>query len=298
MGTALSSAIIVALTATASPQGQAPWAASAAGYVSMQMSDTFQGNTIDLLRTGAAGFNWYLPGGYPNAVQNVWASFTNITSADVSVSNGIFTIKDGRSGFGADVSTCWPNGGSYVGTQFTNGFYAEATIAFNPALASSGYGQWPAFWLLSSNFLISGANTGVEMDVMECLVASGSCTTNTVTGTLHDWSWASPQSPTSNVVLYGTAQPASGIYHRYGVQWIPQAKNGGVNGSWKLSKDGVAYGTVTYSSTAGSAPPAGPSNPSGVFSDADSLSFCMFLGAGPAPANTFPMSIINVQVWH
>ena len=265
-------------TVPAPPSYAYPW------FNNLAINENFSSLTsIDTQDTGGAGFTWYTHGAWPNAGTPNWRSTSSIPAADlVKIAGGGLSILDDPSGRGYGIATAAASGQSYVGRVFCTGFYAEATLAFDPTLAN-GQTSWPAFWSEALEFLIGTRSPWAELDFFE---GKPNGSPVTITEWLAQWHQTGGVGaldvsiPNDDLTTY-LGSPDYSKPHAYGTLFVPTWKNGGT-GIVQRYFDGVhiPYGDVTYSA-------------GGNYSQLDSQCDVIVLGAGP----NWPVKVYAVRVW-
>jgi hypothetical protein len=286
-----------------------PYVAVQAGFSTPTFQSFLISSEFDIAQTYPSGTTkkWYFTaccGTSPSASSTV--TFNSPTGAVVGGNNVASTV--GTAGIKSI--------GSWVGTAFGGGGYFEAVLYFSSAqaIAANLAGGWPAWWMqpietLSNNGLAqwTGQATGYshqgELDIMEYDLFNSYPTANYGATVHDDWgiynitcsaycgvtNGPGGGSNFSNAVVSGTGN--YGVWHRYGVLWIPATS--GANGSITYYFDGQPVARVTYSqySAIADAPP--PGTVSWTFGVADVQHFVLMLSTG----TTQPMTVGYVGVW-
>jgi hypothetical protein len=247
-------------------------------------------NGFDINATFAPGYNWYMRAfQWPGA--NTGQQYT-VPANSVSTSNSILTINTtttGPSPYGGWMGTTGYAGAAatpqLAGKAFKNGGYFEASIAFDPSSIPS----WPgsptprgmAFWLQDNQVGLdtslqqnTGLPYGIEFDIFEWYLPTNALDNNI-------WAWTSYNSSTSQGSNIYTLSSYT-TFHKYGMLWVPAAKNAGT-GLIKFYVDGVQKGgTVSYTS----------SDPL-YYADTSVLGLNLMIGSMPG----WPMQVDYVTVW-
>jgi hypothetical protein len=262
-----------------------PPQALAWGYGTNTFLDKFKSaSTIDVNNSITSGFNWYTNNAWANVGSAAWADAGATQASDITVANGVMTLATDRSGFSEGLNTAveQTSGTSWGGTAFSGGFYWETYTQFTPQAST---GAWPADWSISLELLTQscpsfGGLGSPELDTMEDVSGDGD-----LWASVHAWSGSGCATSNSSLT---TVQAADSNWHRYGLLWVTQATNGGVNGVLEWYYDEVLVKSCTYSSSGASScnPSLSPSNPTGVLSTLDSQHFPLILGTG----TSWPMS--------
>ena len=293
------------LSALSAAQGcrMIPGQAYDAGFRNLVFFDDFLSmNTIDARGTGAPGFNWYTR---QFSGSNITIPVNPTPGSWLSVKNSILTIATNQpSDGGFQIQSVGYAGKNNYVKGFTltpgNGAYLEVSAQFNPALsygAGTGSQPWPLpLWMQDLNGTLSQVNGTslahfVEFDIAE-FYATGVGTAQYDVAA-HDWT-SSGATDTNNQVNVIPLSGAPSNWNTYGMLWQTQVGTGG-NGLVRWFFNGAGLQPVlAYSSSTGSSPAATPSNPSGVFSSADSDSFVLFMNAGNP---NWYLNVDYVAVW-
>ncbi len=281
------------------PAPPIPAAAIAAGDVNLTFGTlaNFTPRTVDIQRTGAPGFQWYLP---PSGVSHPTLN-----------PDGSVTIVESANNANTGLQTYWSTGWrkSWRGFAVGGGAYFEATIAIpSPATIRTATG-WPSWWTFPIEHLNQmngqlpddqwagqppGLEHWAEPDIMEKMDTGDV----SYLGAAHDWygHWRVPTAactsprtnhicgfqqawPTPNRVPGGAVDFTR--YHRYGLLWIPATATR--PGSFTYFFDGEQVGpTTTWSLYTGQAPPIGLPSP-WAFGVVDKEHMVLVLGAGLSP---------------
>lgn len=272
-----------------------PQPALAGGYTKQVFFDSMAStSTVDLSNTLAPGFNWYMAGAWQQT--GSFHGIATTSSGQISASAGAMNITgnasspSGPSGYG--LITAMASGSSYVGTVFQGGYYAECSVTFNPADAPSWTSSVPTLWSIDIQGLmaLSGTPRTVETDIMEATEPQSAV----IHSNYHDFPGNSGTLPaTENSVNQLVTWPTvvNGVYHSYGLLWLPM--NGGVGTLAPYTDDAYGGAKIRYSATTGSTPAAVSTNFNGVFSAIDSDLMPLIIGAGNSTTTSFK----NCQVW-
>jgi hypothetical protein len=105
--------------------------------------------TIDITNSKAAGFNWYVNGGWPQYTHSTgWATGApSVYNTDFSVASSLLTIVNDHSNVGAGINTTvsnHPTNNGYTGQAFVLPAYFESRIRYtqNAAAANPGLAFW------------------------------------------------------------------------------------------------------------------------------------------------------------
>lgn len=222
-----------------------PPVAATAGFNNLLIWDDFNSvATIDVNNTKNPGYIWY------NDVRS-----PVVPASAYSVSNSILTINADLSlGHSANIQTPGYDGNmgypNYRGIIIPpTGFYFEISMGWSLS-PPGGAVHWPQafFFDMNIDWCNAGDGTAVpqpygEIDVMEAF----SCPACPLV-TIHQWNDCSSTNQVGGGYSFGGADLSQ--QHKYGCLWIPQSKNGGVNGVLKFYFDRVLQPglTTTYSS--------------------------------------------------
>jgi hypothetical protein len=285
----------------------APGPAKDAGFTDLVFYDDFlTPKTIDINGTGAPGYNWYTKHftgpDIPIPINPTPASWLRVQDSILTI---LTSVNPGFNGFEL-ASTCFYGGTSVAnGFQLTpgNGAYFQVNCAFNPALAPGSATPptgWPTpLWMQSTAGHLAQVNGTslahyVEYDVLEVIPTSAAGAPVYSFGA-HDWTSVGATYTSNTVETFGRMSPGTG-FHTWEMLWQTIAGGGGANGLVQRFYDGTYLGPpydMTYSTSAGSAPAATPSNPNGSFSSGDSEIFTLFMLTG----QNWPLQIDWLAVW-
>jgi len=212
-----------------------PAAAAEAHYNNLTLWDDFDTvETIDVNATQKAGFNWW-PFGWPTHANP--GSPAPLSPGHLVVANSVVTIGTERGAkinsrmFPSDYSTV----STGIGRTFSNGFYCEVKMQWNPNDGQKRAGSWwPSVWFWEEQYALEQAQTTkygpyeplrAELDLWEAPFPTDKPGTITPCST-HQWtdSYSQPYGTTGNVngnLIDYTR------FNRYGLRWIPMAKNHG-----------------------------------------------------------------------
>lgn len=287
-----------------------PGPAADAGYLDHTFAGTFSAATVDVGRTGAAGFAFY-----------PWTWFgQHMNTSELQLNDdGSITLL-GTTTASAELATAIPaaNSAKFVGTAFGGGAYFEAALAFNPQqVIDAGFvGGWPAFWSLAIDADI-GLPTGfwydtnpdagylhnIENDFFEYdqKAPATQGQTNVYGSVLHDWYGvygktcppnlcvANPTTSGLRTVPVGTDFTTP---HRFGALWQPATATH--LGSASYYFDGQLLGNSFEWQPYGTEGVPGPTPVSPwQFSWMDRGHYFVILGTRPGE----PMRVLSVDVW-
>jgi hypothetical protein len=147
---------------------------------------------------------------------------------------------------------------------------------------------WPAAWMISLEpFTTPSTTLFIEEDLMEARAVNFQVVE--ISATTHEW--VTGQSQNNNVLSNYQAGIDTALHHWEYLHIVP-ADNGGT-GLIKVYMDGALKSSVSYSASAGSSPPASPSNPAGVFMSGVNQHRFLKIAAGD---NT-PITVPLVEIW-
>lgn len=138
---------------------------------------------------------------------------------------------------GEDAPTCWYGPCAYTSARLTTRDRFSVTHGRVEARirVPSGFGIWPAFWMLGDAVADVGWPAGGEIDVMEHV---GRLPT-VVHGTIHGPGYSGSSAPTGSIDL---GVPVSDAAHTFAVEWLP--------GEITWSMDGAVYHRVSAADVA------------------------------------------------
>lgn len=275
-----------------------PAAAASYGFNTLTFYDDFNSlSTIDVNNTMQPGYKWYVQslvlGTYPTNTLIAFAPSSFSVASSILTYTPNTPVGDPNSG-GNIYCAGFKSDNTFVGNTIApTGWYAECRMSYDPSKVS---GNWfPAFWMWDKSIMLNSAtNTAYgthrysEFDIFESYGTSG-------TGYV-DWDWSSPSTQVSNTNSnLGVPSPVDSGFHKYGLLWVPQAKNGGT-GLIQRYIDGVHYpaGDVTYSSsTISSNATTGATTGWMSGADASTQGFTVQLQTG----SNCPINVDYVQIW-
>lgn len=266
-------------------------------------------STIDINRSGAAGFKWY--------TTPFFVPPSSKTPSIIKVSNGVLTLNSTatsvRNGNIATVASTNSNSQGYIGKVFGGGAYFEARIAFDPTKVNTANG-WPSFWSMSIEHIAqknadqwaghgAGYSHFIEDDFFEYVTASFAGP-NSYGATMHDWygiynktcppgyckinNTYGGGSFFKNAVIKTPTNTDWAQFHIIGQLWVPS--NGQSKGYVQNYFDGKLMSTVSWvPSISGTSPPSGDFT----FSIMDQNHLVVILGTGINQ----PLHVDWVHIW-
>lgn len=284
------------------PAKALPAAAQAAGFTTKTLETTdFSAATVDMSKTLARGYHWYLWNFFGGSVVPADITFPGGGTISVGAGNGAIAsgaIAPGRPGF--------------VGRAFGGGGYFEAEFRFKLAVGDTGAGGWPSWWAMSAEHMwqlpgkdwpgqVPGYEHFIEIDAFEKFGVAPSSPDYLTT--VHDWYGtfrgtcgkervfckASTRYKDNVVTLPKGANWNN--WHRVGMLWIPaSAKRHGQISFWL---DGKRVGQIVrYDRYVDQVPPVTITD-RWAFSFVDRQHLVLLFGSSAAS----PLQVRRVTVW-
>lgn len=228
-----------------------PQAASAGFHTILFNSNFVSTNSVDLLNSGSATFQWFLRFAWTHSCDvptegcSGWLSFSPQSGSNLSVANGALHSLFG--GLGSpqsfnNVISAIQNGASYTGQVFGPGFYIEgrANWQYTPTGPPG-----TALYLFPIDFFLGTTAKFAELDIMETFDATH---THQV---LIYWDCLTGGTCTPNNLVNQVNAPSIpvGEFHTWGVRWQTIAQHGGGQGLIDFWMDGVVTSGILYSIT-------------------------------------------------
>jgi len=281
-----------------------PAQASAVGYVTNTFSADFTTSSVDLGRSGKAGFAWY--------PWNLFGGRAKSSAIVVNPDHSV-TLMGDTTGPNGELMTATAayNAAKFVGTAFGGGAYIEAEFKFNPAdVVAAKTKGWPSFWSLPLEASVlsnsdqwvgqaRGYRHSIEADFFEYLFATDAPTL-AYGASMHDWyGIANVTCPHGLCQEHFASNEGKRFapqgtdftqYHQYGFLWVPATAT--TKGYVRFYLDGQAIGPE-HQWTQYTDQPAPPNGRPWAFGRLDQQHLILIVGTGPNE----PLTIKSVNVW-
>jgi hypothetical protein len=189
--------------------------------------------------------------------------------SDFSVANSVININQSTNFAMCLLSTCGKSGHTWTGNSFHGGAYFEASISNSTADPTPSTSGWPAFWMMSDEFLWgSVTNNFWEVDFYEKYYSD-----QRRVWAVHEWLASGSQITRVNGLETHPSGYNFNQFHTYGMLWVPGDR-------YVFYTDNVAVGTYTYANNSS-------------LVKGDNQSWNLILGT----SGGWPMQVDWVRVW-
>lgn len=307
-------------TIKSSPSPKFNAADPVASGLTLAFESTFSSlSKIDISRTKAAGFDWYVTRPFD-------AGYTSAAEIAIDADGLILTPTSDTANFNLASAALNAAGNGLVGRTFGGGGYFEATIKCDPTAINTADG-WPSWWSFGAEHALHNVNNAdqwkgqpngqiryAEVDFFEALVSwaprvAYGATVHDMAGPSGSFNsyinddahgWNSTADPDPSILEGGYINWTK--WHKFGCLWIPAGPTNGFRGSLTWYMDDLPTNVRVYWSAPkyGSFLPdatelakTGANTSPYLFSILDQQKLMLILGAGKNQT----MRVKSVRVW-